>query len=151
MHALYSRVLLFAWGIWIGGLLGLLVAVSTIFRTLDPDRHAAGNIAAPVFGATERPMLVVAAMALLSCLGLVVAKRTFSRSATLLLIALAALIGVVEVAAISPRIDAMRLNKETDTPAFRSLHGASMGLYAVMVGTLGGAGMFLPRAIRQEP
>jgi hypothetical protein len=150
MHGIYSRVLLFAWALWLGGLVSLLLAVTTIFAALDPDRHAAGNIAAQVFGKSDRPMLVIAAAALLAALGLALPKKTLARTATISLLALAALAAVVEVGLISPRINQMRALQQTDTPDFKSLHGTSMVIYLGMGTALAAAGLFIPRAIRRD-
>lgn len=147
LQAILKRVLVLSWAVWLGGLVGVFLAVTTVFATLAPDRSGAGAIAAPIFGRFERLMILLAAASLVSALGLAVAERTRARAWALGGIMLACVLTLASVAVVTPRIDAMRREGKGGTPEFRRLHGVSMGLYTGTAGVLGVVGLVLPAAL----
>ena len=73
--------------------------------------------------------------------------RSRLKSALLVCFGLATLLAIAETTLIAPALERMRLANETQTPRFRSYHGASMGVYVAEAGVLLIAGLLLPRAI----
>ena len=64
MRRLFGMIVLLAWGLWLGGLVTLFMAVTTLFATLD--RHTAGVGAAHIFRLFNQYQLAFAAAALLA-------------------------------------------------------------------------------------
>lgn len=149
MHWILSRTLLLSWALWVGGLVAVFLAVTTIFATLDPDRAQAGMIAANVFGRFEKLMILVGSLAVVSATVLMLGGPRGRRAFLVLL--LAGLAGVlVSSVVIGPKINSMRLAKQTQTDEFKKLHGASMGVYVSITGLVALAGLFLPGVIRRD-
>lgn len=151
MQALFTRALLLAWSLWLGGLVGVLLAVTTIFAALDPDKHAAGAIAAQVFANADKLVFILAAFALLSCAGLLLQSPTKSRQTVFALLILAALLATGSATVISPKINAMRKAATTESPEFKKLHGLSMLLALTELLSLTAAGLALPPALTPKP
>lgn len=149
MRGLISRVLLVSWAVWLGGLVGTLVAVTTIFAALDPDRTAAGNIAARVFARSEVVMLVAGGLAVLSAGALWVRRRSTVRTAAAVILLLAGVASCVSHFGISARLQTMRDQGLTKTDDFKRLHGASMGMYVTIAALLTAGGLLLPGVIRR--
>ncbi|MFN4242164.1 MAG: DUF4149 domain-containing protein [Tepidisphaerales bacterium] len=149
MDRLLARVVLLVWGAWFGGLLGVFLAVTTVFAALDPDRATAGVLGAAIFHRAERLILVAAALSLVGTLGLLLRQRRPARYVLLTLFAVATLLALANTLVITPRIDRLREARETDTPAFRQAHGLSMGLYSAQTLVLGLTGVVLPAALRR--
>jgi hypothetical protein len=143
MNWLFSRVLLLAWAVWLGGLVGVFVAVTRVFGGLAPDRALAGTVAAGVFHSWERAMLYCAAACLASSLALALRRASRAAWGTVLLLVLAAAGTGVSAWVITPGIDRLRAAGLTQTPEFRSRHGLSMATYCGIALVLLGAGLTL--------
>jgi glucan phosphoethanolaminetransferase (alkaline phosphatase superfamily) len=137
-------LLILSWALWLGGLVGVLLSVTSIFGALDPDRRSAGVIAAQVFHKWQAVMIVAAAIALISSAGLSMMRKSVVGAASLLVLLLAATVAGAEVWVITPRIDRMREAGETQTVEFKQAHGMSMGLYSAMAGLLLVQGLLVP-------
>jgi len=147
MQWLTSRILVLAWAVWLGGLLGIFLAVTTVFAVLDPDRTTAGMIGAVMFGRVERMILLIAAAAIISAIGMTHVRRSTSRVALLATLVLAAALALAGTLLITPRINALRQANLTQTSDFKRLHGASMATYSTQVALLALAGLILPSAL----
>lgn len=150
MESLLNRVLLLTWGVWLGGLLGVFLGVTTLFATLDPDRTTAGLLGAAIFHRAERFILLAGAVCLLATLGLVIRRRSIGRLLVLALLAVATLVALANTLVITPRIDRLRQAAQTQTPEFRRAHGTSMGLYSSQAVLLAAAGLVLPSALTRQ-
>jgi hypothetical protein len=78
-----------------------------------------------LFIAFERYQLVLAVVALVSCL----IARPPRLAALIGLFGFATVLAVIETAMITPRIEGLRILGETHTPEFLRLHGLSMCVY----------------------
>ena len=146
-----STVLTLAWGLWFGGLITLFIAVTSLFNTFAGDRSLAGSAAAGVFRRFELYQLVLAAAAVIAAFALRAAARGHAPAArrgtiVLVTVVLAAGLAVVSTFVVTARIDAMRLQRQSDTPEFRKLHGISMTLYLAEATLLLATGLALPGA-----
>jgi hypothetical protein len=126
MRAFLRIFIALAWSLWFGGIIGLFISVSTLFRS---DREIAIVAAPQLFHAFEEYQLVLAALSLLATFAwrLLFNSRQVVHSFTLF--ALATVAAVFETTMIAPRIDAMRVAGQTHTPAFARAHGMSMIVY----------------------
>ena len=151
MNRALSILVSLAWGVWIGGLVGVFVAVTSLSRTFAEDRTTFGTAASGVFAAFERVQLVVAAAALV----LTFAWRLRGgaaglKTALFALLALGAVAAVVETTYVAPRIEQMRAAGTTQTTEFKKLHGMSMMLYTGTTGLLAVGGIFLTLAVARD-
>ncbi len=151
MRRLLSLAVCIAWGLWLGGLITLFMAVTSIFATFPDNRPLAGRVATGIFHLFEKYQLALAAASLLATFG----WRLMSRAAGLKT-ALFALLALTTTAAgastllISPRIEALRVQGTTTGPDFKRLHGTSMLLYTTEAGLLLIAGLILPSTIARD-
>jgi hypothetical protein len=149
ISGLFSRVIILTWALWLGGLMGIFLSVTTVFAALDPDRSTAGLLGAAIFGRAERLILLVAAVSLVASLGLVASGKRLSRVLLISLLAAASGLAVLSTTLITPRINAMRTENRTASPEFRRMHGLSMATYSGQAAVLALAGLLLPAAIRR--
>lgn len=142
-------VLTLTWALWFGGIVTVLLAVTSLFKTFAPDRTLAGAAAAGIFRRFEFYQLVLAAVAVLSATAWRTIERAGSGRKTLLLVLLLAsgTLATVSTFVVSRRIEDLRRQRLTDTPEFRRLHGASMAVYLCEAAALLAAGAVLPGAI----
>lgn len=147
MRRILSGLIVATWALWFGGLVTLFLAVAAIFKAL-PERALAGQAAANVFHWFERYQLGLAALALIAALGWRLMKPAASRTLLFLLFALATVGAVTNTAVITPKIQAMRVQRETDTEQFKKLHGQSSMVYVGQTLVLALAGLALPAALR---
>lgn len=145
-----SVVMMLAWALWLGGLVGVLLAVTSIFATLAPDRAAAGVIAAGLFHRWETVMIVAAGAALVCSAGLSMLRKSVVGAASLVVLMLAGALSFYVVIGITPAIDRMREAGQTSTPEFRRTHGLSMGLYSGVGVLLLVQGVLMPALLNRK-
>lgn len=150
MDRVLIRMVLLTWGAWFGGLLGVFLAVTTVFAALDPDRTTAGILGAAIFHRAERFILIAAAVSLVATLGLILRHRQTSRIVLLVLFTVATLLALGNTMVVTPRIDRMRQANQTATDEFKRTHGISMGLYSAQTLVLALGGLVLPAAIKRR-
>lgn len=150
MERLILRTLLLGWALWLGGLVTLFMSVNTVFEVLKPDRQAAGNITAPIFGNFEKLGVYIAAITLVSALYLYVRRKTKSRLIALVLLLAATGISTGSSLLVTRKIEALRTASQTQTQEFKTLHGISMGLYSSVTLLLAAAGLVMPGVMRRE-
>jgi hypothetical protein len=135
MQRLLAAVVTIAWALWFGGVVMLLLAVSSLFHTFvhEPTVEAlapfgvsteaaavpnsplrrvlAGSAAGGVFHRFERYQLAVAAVALLATFGwrLTGGGPPRLKTALFALLALATVAAVVNTTRVTPRVDAIRV------------------------------------------
>lgn len=148
MRKLLPVLVTLSLSIWLGGLVSLLLAVTTLFRA---DRAAAIDLAPRLFNTFEPVLLGTLALAIAAT----VAWRLLvscSKSKKLLLALLLAAAGpaVISIAHVTPRIDELRMEGRRDTPEFRKLHGFSNVLYLVQITLATTSAIMLPAAMRGE-
>ncbi|CAN5419346.1 hypothetical protein BH10PLA1_BH10PLA1_01340 [soil metagenome] len=123
----FAAVATIACGLWLGGLVMLFMAVSSIFKTFDTDHATAGLAATGVFHRFENFQIVLAGVAIVALeLSLRNGRRKFIIALPMII---AAVIAMGITFGITPRIDAMRLSGETATESFKKLHGLAMAAY----------------------
>jgi|GEM_PF-3510813 len=126
----FAALATLASGLWLGGLVMLFMAVSSIFKTFDTDHTTAGMAANAIFHRFQSYQIVLAGIAIISIeLSLRNGRRKFFIAVPLIL---AAVLAMVITFGITPRIDSMRLAGETTTDAFKKLHGAAMAIYLTL-------------------
>ncbi len=116
-------------GAWVGGLVTLFIGVQAIFAATS-SREVAGLVASSVFRRVELAQLVVAGVSLLLA---IVVLRSGSKSLYRRLAFGSVLTAVVLVCigtfGLTPRIEHLRIARETATDSFKSLHATSMLIY----------------------
>ena len=145
MRYLISLVMLLAWGIWLGGTLALFLFVRTLFTQ---DRSVAIEAAPRMFAIFERVQLGFAAAGVLASIGVVALARRKSAGTVLVMVLLASMAAAAQSTLVSPKMHALRVAGNSDSPEFRRLHGSSMMLYSSQAVALLVAGCFLPGALR---
>src|SRR5687767_1706204 len=145
MRYVFSTLAALAWALWFGGLMTLFLSVQSLFAR---DRSVAVDAAPMLFAAFERYQLLVAAVAVVATFGWWLTARSRRVVAVALLLALAVLGAVASTTLVTPRLERLRLASESDTPAFRGLHGRSMMRYVGEAAALLVAGLIRPAALR---
>jgi hypothetical protein len=145
MSRLISTLVSLVLALWLGGIVFLFIAVSTLFRAFPrPASDVAPQAAPALFHVWERYQLVLAAVALIGVFTWYVIARTKRLVVLFLLLALAAAGGVVSTTLITPRIDRMREAGQSGTPRFSALHGRSMQCYVAQAALLLASVLMLP-------
>jgi len=119
MRTILRIIAIYAWALWLGGLITTFIFVLTLFHE---DHDLAVQTAPRLFHAFERYQLILAAVALLSSILL---KKTWTSA----LFVLTAIGAVVSPLFITPRISEMQRLGQTHTPQFGQIHGLSMLVY----------------------
>jgi hypothetical protein len=134
-----------AWALWFGGLMALFLFVSHLFRA---DRATAVVAAPKMFLAFERYQIMLAAVALIASAAWRLSTPRAMLTALFFLFALAASGTIVSATLITPRMEELRKQGESSSPAFRQLHGKSMMVYTSEAALLLIGGLILPAALR---
>ena len=144
MRKLLAILVTLSWAVWFGGIVGLFVFVSTLFRQ---SRPIAVEAAPMLFHAFERYQLLLAAFVLV-CL---VLWRVLVPSRAIMVVftfvALAAVAAVLSTTLVTPRMETLRRQGQSGSPEFRQLHGRSMMFYTAEAAMLLLAGIALPTAV----
>ena len=148
MRRLFSIVVLLAWGLWFGGLVGLFITVTCLFQALD--RHTAGIGAARIFRVFNQYQLALAAAALLATFFWRVVGPPKLKSALFTLFGAATVAACTIAIWIAPRIAMLQAQGLTESAQFRQAHGLSMAVYLAEVVALFVAGVLIPFA-REAP
>jgi len=170
MHAMRyiaASVLVVSWGLWLGGIIAVLIGVSAIFAEFrGPDIVAltaapmtgeiarvndvstgsttAGKATSSVFRAFGLYEMGVGAGALIGIVALRLMVPSKLGTIAFVCLALAASAAALTTGVVTPKIDALRLAGETKSPEFRKLHGQSMVLYSGRTLLLLATGFMLP-------
>lgn len=162
MHAvqrIVAALVAVAWGLWLGGLGAVFLAVTTVFRTIAPGgpaanpdrRHEAGRVAAGIFHAFERYQLILAAAGLvLTFVWRVLGRAPRLKTAFFSVLALTAALAVTSTLFITPQIQDLRQQGITTGRQFEQLHGLSMILYTSEAALLLIGGFVLPSAMVRD-
>ena len=126
-----------------GGLVTLLIAVSSLFHTFAADHTIAGEAASGIFQQFNLFRLGLAATALLVTAGAWISDRSALKLAVFVLFALAVLAAVGSSLVLTPRIEHLRVLGLTRSAEFGRLHGMSMGVYLVETVLVFAAGVVL--------
>ncbi|MDB5297934.1 MAG: hypothetical protein JWO31_3917 [Phycisphaerales bacterium] len=125
MNRVLSVLLSLAWAVWVGGLVGVFLAVTSLNRTFVDDRDAFGRAASGVFAAFERVQLgLAAATLLLTFLWRLRGGAARLKTALFVLLALSSVAAVVGTTVVTPKLDRLRLAGTRKWLEFMSLHGA---------------------------
>lgn len=154
MRRLLSITVSITLALWLGGLITLFLAVTSLFHTFA-DRSRAGMAAAGIFHTFERYQLILAAVALVATFGwrLLPVRRPAApqlKTGLFALLALAAMAAVYSTMLVTPGIEALRERGITGGAEFARLHGTSMLLYVGEAVLLLVAGLLVPTAIARD-
>src|SRR5205085_6566787 len=132
-----STLVTLVWALWFGGVVTLFIAVTAIFAAFPGQRDLAGIAATSVFHRFHLYQLALAAACLLASFGWrLTPGATRLKTALFCTFGLATIGTYVITGVITPRIDALRQQAMTASPAFARLHGASMAVYVAVAATL---------------
>ena len=147
-----SLLVTLAWGLWFGGLITLFMAVTALFDTFRGRQTIAGTGAAAIFGRFELFQLALAAIMLLATLAWRMHCGPSKLKVMMLaLVSVATVLAMIETAVVARKIDALRGQGETQSPAFKRMHGTSMALYSGETLMLLVVGLLLPSTIARDP
>lgn len=148
MRYFASFVVTLAWGLWLGGMVALILFVQSLFAR---DRTVALEAAPMLFVTFERVQLLLAAAA---CVGTFCWWVLARRRAVIVLFALFAVAGAI--AALSTTLNTtpmeqLRAQGLRESPQFKALHQRSTSMYLVNLVLLLAAGAIIVRGIRNVP
>ena len=141
MRYLASFVVTFAWGLWLGGMVALVLFVQVLFAG---NRPVALQAAPMLFVAFGRVQILLAAFALIGAFAWWLLTR---RRAVMTLFALFAISGVLAAASmmlVTTPMEQLRAQGQRDSLEFKRLHRWSTSLYMGEMLLLLGVGGMLP-------
>jgi hypothetical protein len=150
MNRLFQTLVTLAWGLWFGGLVMLFMTVTSLFHTF-PDRQLAGTVASGVFHSFDLFRLGVAAGALIATFLWRVVSPSRLKSVVFLFFALAVIAATYSAVILTPQLEQLRAELQTQSPQFGKLHAMSMCVYLAETLFVLGAGLTLPWASQSEP
>jgi hypothetical protein len=148
LHKTLQTFLTLVWSLWLGGLIALFIAVTSLFSTFADDHALAGVAASGIFWRFNRYQLVLAALALIGSFAWRVASGKSSVTVLFTFFALASFATIMVAGIIIPRLESLRLEHQTHTPEFVRLHGISMLFYLAETICLLIGGLMIPTLIR---
>ena len=131
-------------GVWFGGLVALILFVSTLFVKA---RATAVDAAPVLFHVFERYQLGLAAVTLTALVARRLIEVSRGKTIALAMTLAATLLAVLQVAVITPKINAAR---NVDRPTFDRYHGLSTKNYTVIAALVLGAWMVTSAAARKS-
>jgi hypothetical protein len=152
MNRVLSTLVIVIWGLWLGSIAGMFIAVSSLSHTFEPSPGspfvpAASNL----FRLYELIQLGLAGASLLATFAWQLCKGATRFKVTLFaLLALATVSSVVETAYVSPKILSLQNENRTQTDEFKKMHGMSFGLYTANAALLLVGGAMIPLGIAKE-
>ena len=144
MRYVFSLLLVFSWGLWLGGQVTLVILIVSLFRS---DREAGMRAGPVVFHVFERYQLVLAALAIVSAAGLFLLVRRKVLLVILACFCLAAIGGIVSLTTVTPPMQQLWREGKSNGPEFHALHRRSSMLYRVEMLLLLASGVALPAAL----
>ena len=141
--ALHSLITL-VWGLWVGGVVTLFLAVKSIFAAFPDQRSLAGTAARHVFRVFNAYQLALAAVALLATFAWCLMGRGKLKTGLFLLFGITTFDACAIAMYIAPHIEQLTRQGLTTSPEFGRMHGYSMVLYLAEAVMLLVAGLFLP-------
>lgn len=157
MNRVFSTFLLLVWGAWFGSLIGIFIAVVSISMTFPISSPESTNVyyfgitTSGIFGLFERIQLCLAGGALLFAFAWQLYRGASRlKIALFVLFALATVGSVFETAYVSPKINDLRVQSETQSPEFKKMHGMSFGIYSANTLLLFVGGILLSLGIARE-
>ena len=145
MRYFLSTILLFAWGLWIGGQATLVLLIVTLFVHDRPTAIHAGPTIFPVF---EKYQLILAAIAIVDCAILAVWTRRKMFISILVFFIFAAIGGIVSRTLITPRMVGLWKEQRSEGAEFAELHKRSQLVYNSEFILLLVGGSMIPAALR---
>jgi putative copper export protein len=133
---------LLGWAVWFGGILAVFLIATMMFQRFE--RQRAGETNVEIFRTFERAQIGVAALTLGAATVQYLRHKTTPRAWVIILISAAVAGVILAVLYVSPQMHALRDQGMSESPAWRKLHGMSMGLYAFQAVILLIAGLVLP-------
>jgi len=143
MRYFASFVVTLAWGLWLGGMVALVLFVQTLFAR---NRTIALDAAPMLFVSFERMQLILAAAAVVGtfCWWLLTRRRGVMVLFTLF--AIAAATAALSTTLNTSPMELLRAQGMRESPEFKALHRRSTSMYMVNLVLLVAAGAVLPSA-----
>lgn len=134
--------------LWLGGVVTLALLVMAVFLASGLDRETAGRAASAMFIWFARAQLVVGALALIAVFLGYLQRRSPLVVILFVLLGIAAVGAVIFSIHFVPRIDALRLSGQAESPEFKTLHKQSENLMTALMVVLFAATLLLPAFCR---
>ena len=147
MRYFASVVTILALCAWLGSLGGLFLFADAVFRAFEPDRVTAGRATSAMFMVFSQLQLFAAAGALVGVFLLYLSQRRKAAVAMFFLLGIGALGSAAFKIYFVPRIESLRISAQTQSDAFKSLHGQSMATQSAVGLALAICVVLLPAAM----
>ncbi|MGA2498324.1 MAG: hypothetical protein ABSH20_11320 [Tepidisphaeraceae bacterium] len=144
MRFIWSILLLFAWGLWLGGLVAVFFVVTLLFAA---DKTLAVQVGPRVFPPFEKFELILGAVALIACFFLRASTKSGVWTLLVALLVAAVLPAIASPLLVTPRLMQLWSQNLSYNAEFKTLHGYSMMLYSTTTIVLALAGLVLPRGL----
>ena len=156
MNRVLSTLVTIVWGLWIGSIAGIFVAITSLSHTFQRSATGEPNVsfissASNVFRLYELIQLGLAGAALLFTFAWQLCRgATRFKVALFAVFALGTVSSVVETAYVTPRLVSLQNMGYTRSDEFKKMHGLSFGLYTGNAALLLIGGAIIPLAIARE-
>jgi hypothetical protein len=152
MNRLFSTIVTLTWGLWLGSLAGVTLAVIAVAKTFPPGSDARfAQTAPPIFALYERVQLGLAALTLIVTFLWRLQKGAAGLKNVLFgLFALGTVAAVVEATYVAPRINHLRSEDKMKSAEFDQAHKLSERLYGGTMVLLLAGGVVLVSAIARD-
>ena len=147
MRYSWSIILLFAWALWMGGLVAVFFVVTLLFAA---DKTLAVQVGPRVFPPFEKLQLVLGAVALVACFFLYVRSKARPWAVLFAVLVIAVLPAIASPLLITPKMMALWRQNLSYNDEFKHLHGYSMMLYTTTTIMLALAGLVLPWGLMRK-
>lgn len=147
MRYISSTLLLFAWSLWLGGLVAVFFIVTLLFAA---DKTLAVQVGPRVFPPFEKLQLILGAVALLGCFALRVSTKSGFWTFVLAILIVAVLPAIASPLLVTPKLMALWSQNLSYNADFKKLHGYSMMLYTATTIMLALTGLVLPWGLMRK-
>ena len=147
MRFLCSILLLFAWGLWLGGLITVFFVVTLLFAA---DKTLAVQVGPRVFPPFEKFELILGTVSLLACFFLRVTTKSGFWTLLFALLVAAVLPAIASPLFVTPKLMHLWSQNLSYNADFKKLHGYSMMLYSTTTIMLALAGLLLPWGLMRK-
>lgn len=151
VQSIFRILLLISLAVWFGGLVQLVLDVTTLFWAFPKDVSDVAVRAAPeLFRVSQWVQLIAGLIALVSVLVLRMFACSRGRRWLMRSVVVALVMWATSALWVTPKIETLRESGERGSPAFRYWHGVSNVVYLGQLGFVGVSLVLLPVALRDD-
>ncbi len=151
VQSIFRIVLVVGLAVWFGGLVQLLMDVTTLFRAFPKDVSDVAVQAAPeLFHQSQWVQAIAGLMTLASVVVMRIFACSRGRKWLMRCVVGALVMSATSTLWVTPKIDALRESDQRGSPSFRYWHGVSNMVYLAQLTLVGVSLVLLPNVLRVD-